>query len=179
MDHVPEGLSRDFAAALTAREHGLRAVSVPEAKCYVPRSASLRQEYRRKVRTMTRGLATLGHKRALLNPFRYGAFAWMLFSHKVCRWLVPWALLPLLAALGALAPTATWAFALLALLGVTVVLAGIAWVWPEGRLTPRLLALPGYVVAGNVAVLHAWLRVVAGRPAPVWEPTRRGPVPSS
>ncbi len=179
MDHVPEGLSRDFAAALTAREHGLRAVSVPEAKCYVPRSASLRQEYRRKVRTMTRGLATLGHKRALLNPFRYGAFAWMLFSHKVCRWLVPWALLSLLAALGALAPTATWAFALLALLGVTVVLAGIAWVWPEGRLTPRLLALPGYVVAGNVAVLHAWLRVVAGRPAPVWEPTRRGPVPSS
>jgi len=128
---------------------------------------------------MTRGLATLRHKRALLNPFRYGAFAWMLFSHKVCRWLVPWALLSLLAALGALAPTATWAFALLALLGVTVVLAGIAWVWPEGRLTPRLLALPGYVVAGNVAVLHAWLRVVAGRPAPVWEPTRRGPVPSS
>src|SRR5213083_3683571 len=178
-DLVPEGLSRDFAAALTAREHGLRAVSVAEAKCYVPRSASLRQEYRRKVRTMTRGLATLGHKRALLNPFRYGAFAWMLFSHKVCRWLVPWALLSLLAALGALTPTATWAFALLALLGVTVVLAGIAWVWPEGRLTPRLLALPGYVVAGNVAVLHAWLRVVAGRSAPVWEPTRRGPVPSS
>jgi len=39
---------------------------------------------------------------------------------------------------------------------------------------PRLLALPAYVAAGNVAVLHAWLRLLAGRPAPVWEPTRRG-----
>src|SRR5207245_7881979 len=89
MGRVPEDLSRDFAAALTAREHGRRAVSVPAALCLVPRGASLRQEYRRKVRTITRGLATLTHKRALLNPLRYGVFAWMLFSHKVCRWLVP------------------------------------------------------------------------------------------
>src|ERR1044071_4053683 len=51
---VPDGLSRDLAAALTARAHGWRAVSVPEAICYVPRGASLRQEYRRKVRTVTR-----------------------------------------------------------------------------------------------------------------------------
>ncbi|PYO43843.1 MAG: glycosyltransferase family 2 protein, partial [Gemmatimonadetes bacterium] len=86
MGRVPEDLSRDFAAALTAREHGRRAVSVPAALCFVPRGASLRQEYRRKVRTITRGLATLTHKRALLNPLRYGVFAWMLFSHKVCRW---------------------------------------------------------------------------------------------
>ena len=27
----------------------------------------------------------------LLDPFRQGVFAWMLFSHKVCRWLLPWA----------------------------------------------------------------------------------------
>jgi len=172
MGLVPDGLSRDFAAALTARQHGLRAVSVAEAKCFVPRSASLRQEYRRKVRTITRGIATLGHKRALLNPLRYGVFAWMLFSHKVCRWLVPWALLALLAALGA-------SLALLSLIAAVGVLTGVAWVWPDGKPMPRLLALPGYVVVGNVAVLHAWLRVVAGRPAPVWEPTRRASVPSS
>jgi len=176
---VPEGLSRDFAAALTAREHGLRAVSVAEAVCYVPRATSLRQEYRRKVRTITRGLATLAHKRALLNPFRYGAFAWMLFSHKVCRWLLPWGLLLFVTALGALALTSGWARVLLAVLAAPGALAGIAWFWPEGAPMPRLLALPAFVAAGNVAVLHAWLRVLAGRSAPVWEPTRRGPLPSS
>ncbi|HEX4627875.1 MAG TPA: glycosyltransferase [Gemmatimonadales bacterium] len=178
MGPVPPALSRDFAAALTAREHGLRAVSVPEAICFVPRGASLRQEYRRKVRTITRGLGTLGWKRALLNPWRYGAFAWMLFSHKVCRWLVPWALLLLLGALGVVALTAGWARAALTLCGVVGALAGIGWLWREGTRMPRLFALPAYVVAGNVAVLHAWLRVLAGARAPVWEPTRRGAVPA-
>jgi len=174
MGHVPEELSRDFAAALTAREHSFRAVSVPAARCLVPRGASLRQEYRRKVRTITRGIATLAHKRALLNPFRYGVFAWMLFSHKVCRWLVPCAAMWFLAALSALALTSWWALGLLVALGVAGALAGIAWAWPEGKSMPRLLGFPAYVVTGNLAVLHAWLRVLAGRPAPVWEPTRRG-----
>src|SRR5947207_8718962 len=97
-DAVPEDLSRDFGAALLARRRGYRAVSVPEALCFVPRSASLRQEYRRKVRTMARGLRTLWALRALLNPLRYGVFAWMLWSHKVCRWLVPGAVLVALGA---------------------------------------------------------------------------------
>jgi len=177
MHDVPEALSRDFASALTARAHGFRAVSVPAALCYVPRGASLQQEYGRKVRTITRGIGTLLYKRALLNPFRTGLFAWMLFSHKVCRWLLPWALVLFGGALGVLALTATWARVLLTAAGATLVLAGVGWVWAgrvgRGRM-PRLIALPAFVVAGNVAVLHAWLRVMAGRLAPVWEPTRRG-----
>jgi len=176
MHPVPEALSRDFSAALTAREHGRRAVSVPAALCFVPRSASLHQEYRRKVRTITRGLATLAHRRALLNPLRYGPFAWMLFSHKVCRWLVPWALVMALGALGALAVTSLLArIALAGAVGLST-LAGIAWLRPAGEPMPRLLALPAYVAAGNLAVLQAWLRFWAGRSAPVWEPTRRGVV---
>ena len=173
---VREDLSRDFAAALTARERGFRAVSVPEAICYVPRGRSLHQEYRRKVRTITRGLATLAERRAVLNPMRYGAFSWMLFSHKVCRWLVPWALVVGLVALGQLSLTFAWARALLAAAGAGSALAGIGWLRSERTSLPRVLALPAYVVAGNVAVLHAWLRLVTGRAAPVWEPTRRDTV---
>jgi len=179
MRPLREDLSRDFGAALTAREHGLRAVSVPQAICYVPRGRSLHHEYRRKVRTITRGLATLAHKRALLNPMRYGAFAWMLFSHKVCRWLLPWGLLIALAALAGVAFTSVWARALWALCGAGGVLAAIGWLWPQGKAPPRLLAVPGYLAAGNVAVLHAWVRVFAGRTAPVWEPTRRDVLPSA
>ncbi|HEY2805710.1 MAG TPA: glycosyltransferase, partial [Gemmatimonadales bacterium] len=47
MSLVPVALSRDFAAALIASEHGFRAVSVNEAVCFVPRSSSLQAEYRR------------------------------------------------------------------------------------------------------------------------------------
>jgi glycosyltransferase involved in cell wall biosynthesis len=175
---VPEAMSRDFAAALTAHRYGFRAVSVRGAVCVVPRGVSPRQEYRRRVRTFTRGLVTLAHERALLNPLRHGAFAWMLFSHKLCRWLVPWAGLALLAALAALSPVAAWARAALLVAGALVALGVLAWCWPRRRPVPRLLALPAAVVAGSVAVLHAWLRVASGRLAPVWEPTRRGPVTS-
>jgi len=179
MHDVPEALSRDFASALTARAHGHRAVSVPAALCYVPRGASLHQEYGRKVRTITRGIGTLLHKRALLNPLRTGLFAWMLFSHKVCRWLLPWGLVLFVVALGALALTAAWARVILAAAVAVLLLAGAGWVWAgRGGRLPRIIALPAFVVAGNVAVLHAWLRVLGGRLAPVWEPTRRGAVPA-
>lgn len=171
---IPEALSRDFAAALIAREHRLRAVSVQRALCIVPRSVSLRQEYRRKVRTITRGLGTLIYKRALLNPMRYGLFAWMLFSHKLCRWLAPWASPLLLVSLAALAPGALWARAALGALAVVGGLAALGCVRPDTKATPRLIALPAYVLGGNVAALHAWLRVLGGGLAPVWEPTRRG-----
>ncbi len=176
-DAVPEDLSRDFGAALLARRRGYRAVSVPEALCFVPRSASLRQEYRRKVRTMARGLRTLWGLRALLNPLRYGVFAWMLWSHKVCRWLVPGAVLVALGALGSLALGTPWARVVLGAASGGVALAGVGWWWParrEGRPVPRCFALPAYAVSANIAALHAWLLALSGVGTAVWEPTRRG-----
>jgi len=174
MQTMPDGLSRDFGSALVAREHGFRAVSVPAAICYVPRSASLRREYRRKVRTMARGLRTLWHKRALLNPRRTGLFAWMLWSHKLCRWLAPWTLVPAAAVLAALAPRHWWAGATLVLGGVVGIVAAIGWLWPEGRRLPRLIAMPAYAVSGNIAALQAWITAIGGQGTAVWEPTRRG-----
>jgi cellulose synthase/poly-beta-1,6-N-acetylglucosamine synthase-like glycosyltransferase len=173
---LPEALSRDFAAALVAREAGYRAVSVPEAVCYVPRAPSLRREYRRKVRTITRGLGTLHYKRHLLNPLRHGVFAWMLFSHKLCRWLVPWALALLAIAVAALALVEPWARVATAAMGLGLALAAAGWLWPAERGMPRWLGIPTYLVAGNVAALHAWIRAFRGELNPIWEPTRREPV---
>jgi cellulose synthase/poly-beta-1,6-N-acetylglucosamine synthase-like glycosyltransferase len=170
---MPDGLSRDFAAPLVARERGYRSVSVEQAVCYVPRTAALRQEYRRKVRTMTRGLATLFYKRRLLNPFRYGLFAWMLWSHKLARWLVPWAAAMCVAGLAILASRAAWARAAFGVGGVAGVLALAAWVWPAGRRMPRVVALPSYVVWGVLAGMAAWIAVLRGVRRPLWEPTRR------
>jgi cellulose synthase/poly-beta-1,6-N-acetylglucosamine synthase-like glycosyltransferase len=171
---LPEALSRDFAAALVARRFGYRAVSVPAAICFVPRGVSLRQEYNRKVRTMTRGLGTLFYMKDLLNPFQHGSFAWMLASHKLCRWLLPWASLAIVLALAFEARRSSAARIMLgaALFGGMAAMVG--WLWPAGKKVPRLVAMPAFAVSGIVAGLNAWYRVFAGRLAPTWEPTRRG-----
>ena len=170
---VPVALSRDFAAALIAREPGFRAISVNEAVCFVPRTSSLRNEYRRKVRTMARGMETLWYKRNLLHPFRDPVLAWMLFSHKICRWLTPW-----LIGLGVAATTIfcldhRWAQLLAAASGTILLLAGLGWVWPPERKMPRILAIPTFAVSGNIAALNAGLRAMRGELNPIWEPTRR------
>jgi cellulose synthase/poly-beta-1,6-N-acetylglucosamine synthase-like glycosyltransferase len=170
---LPDSLSRDFASALIARDHGYRAVSVDDAICYVPRTPSPQREYRRKVRTITRGIETLWHLRRLLNPVRHGTFAWMLWSHKVCRWLVPWAAAAAGLSLVMLAPTQLWAAVLVALVAASAVPAGIGW-WRDGRREmPRWLAVPTFAWSGNIAAMHAGVRAMAGDQNPTWEPTRR------
>jgi hypothetical protein len=118
-------------------------------------------------------MQTLAHKRHLLSPVRYGIFAWMLFSHKVCRWLVPWALLLMGGGIALEAERAGWARWLLGATLAGGVLAVAGWCWPEGRRPPRFLSLPAYLAIGNIAALHATLRAFGGAPSPIWEPTRR------
>lgn len=169
----PVALSRDFASPLIAREAGYRSVSVDAAVCFVPRTRSLRSEYRRKVRTMTRGLETLWFKRHLLNPFRYGRFSIFLAGHKLLRWLLfpslPLGLIGLV--LVTVAAPALWPLA--ALSGAAVSLGLIGWAWPAGRAQPRLLSLMAFVVIAQVAGVVAWVRAARGELDPVWEPTRR------
>ena len=170
---IPVELSRDFSAPLLARRAGYRAVSVPQALCEVPRGTSLRQEYRRKVRTMARGLRTMWWLRDLLDPRRYGGFALMLWSHKLARWLLPWTLVFGAGALAVLATEFLWARAAVAVAAGLAVIAIAGWSRSEGQRLPRPFALVAFLFAGNIAVLHAWLVAFGGSDTAMWEPTRR------
>jgi hypothetical protein len=170
---VRADLSRDFSAALTARTHGFAAVSVNDALCYVPRTTSLRAEYKRKVRTIARGMETLAFNRHLLDPIDYGMFALTLLSHKVARWALPPA--AVIGALGLclLATRYRWADVILIVgLAVTAVATFVSY-YPWKRPLPRVLTLVAFGLAGNVAVVHALLRVIGGHDDHLWEPTRR------
>jgi cellulose synthase/poly-beta-1,6-N-acetylglucosamine synthase-like glycosyltransferase len=170
---VRRDLSRDFSAALTARRHGFRAVSVREAICFVPRTGSLRVEYRRKVRTISRGMETLSFNRDLLDFTTYGSFAWKLLSHKLCRWLIPLAAVVALVGLALLANVHAAAGVILGVGAFVLVAAIVFSYWPdERRLSSAAAAIAG-VLTGNLAVLHAAWRFFHGHDDHVWEPTRR------
>jgi cellulose synthase/poly-beta-1,6-N-acetylglucosamine synthase-like glycosyltransferase len=170
---LPGRLSRDFSSALWAKLNGARAVSVPDAICFVPRAANVKVEFRRKIRTMSRGIQTLLYHGRLLNPLSYGLFAWFLWSHKLIRWLTPFAL-----ALGAVATIAMatqywWAALGSAGLAVGLILAATGWYWASPRPAPRLASMAAYFVSGTIAGIIAWRRALFGEGAPVWEPTPR------
>lgn len=168
-----DDLSRDFSSALTARLHGFRSVSARDAVCFIPRTASLKAEYRRKVRTISRGMDTLYNRRVLLDPTRYGLFAWKLLSHKVSRWLLPITVVGGIVGLALLAPSNLWARITFFACALLVILALVGALWPSGRPMPRTISLVAFGVAANLAVLTALWRVVVGHQDHVWEPTRR------
>jgi cellulose synthase/poly-beta-1,6-N-acetylglucosamine synthase-like glycosyltransferase len=170
---IPEELSRDFCAALTARLHGFRSVSVDSAICFVPSTSSLQREYRRKVRTISRGMDTLYYRRELLDPAQHGAFAWKLISHKLCRWALPVSVIPAIAGLAILSRIHAWATIVLIAGGVIALLALAGATWPNNRPMPRAISLAAFGVAANLAVVNALWRVIHGHEDHVWEPTRR------
>jgi cellulose synthase/poly-beta-1,6-N-acetylglucosamine synthase-like glycosyltransferase len=170
---LPEHLSRDFAAASVARAHGYRAVSVDEATCLVPRTPTLKAELRRKSRTMGRGLGTLLYLRAMMNPFRYGSYAFMMASHKLARWLlfpalIGWLIGPLL-----LVQSAPYTLVLTLGMIVGLALARLTLTWPDNKRLPKLVAFPGYIFVSIVAGWMAWLHLFKGEKLATWEPTQR------
>ncbi len=175
----PEELSRDFASPLRARQLGYRTVSVDAALCIVPRARSLQAEYKRKIRTMLRGLNTLWFLRSLLDPFRYGRFAWMLASHKLARWLgfltLPLAPLGLLL----LAPSHRWAAVAAAVALAGAATGALVLARPDSDSLPGLLKRAGFAFASALAGFIAWMKFFSGTNAATWEPTRRPDAASS
>ncbi len=79
----------DFVNPLQIVAGGHRCVYEPGARSFERAGDDFQKEFRRKVRIVNRGWrATLGFAR-LLNPARYGLFAFELFSHKLLRWVLP------------------------------------------------------------------------------------------
>ncbi len=173
IDLFPGALSRDFASAMISMEHGLRAVSVDDAVCLVPRTSEIKAEFRRKVRTMARGLDTLWYKRHLMNPFRYGGFALKLISHKLCRWLVFLTAPGVLIGLAMFAPRSHLARMLLLLAGVATIVGAMAMHQADKRALPKPIAICAFLFAANLAGLLAWSKALRGERNPIWEPTRR------
>jgi hypothetical protein len=123
------------------------------------------------VRTVVRGVSGLLKHLELLNPFTHGLFAWQLFSHKLCRWLVPFAMITALV-LNLLLAAESGVYRALAVLHVGgYLLAMLALKWPVSPLRP--LRPIGYLVLANASILTAWACLVRGQNYVLWTPSER------
>jgi cellulose synthase/poly-beta-1,6-N-acetylglucosamine synthase-like glycosyltransferase len=177
---VPTGVTDDFATSTSVILQGYRLVFAPDAIAYEPAAEKSGVEFGRKTRVITRGLRGVLVRRALLNPFQYGFYAFQLFSHKVMRRLVVFPLLllllvsPLLWSRGLLYKLATIGQVLFYGCGL------IGWLFGGtrvGRL--KVFSIPFFFCMVNAASLIAALNILRGRRIDLWEPQREGAHPST
>jgi cellulose synthase/poly-beta-1,6-N-acetylglucosamine synthase-like glycosyltransferase len=167
------GLAPDFLSVLHTVERGYRAIAEPAATGTMTELSDPQAEYNRKVRTILRGITTLAHYAHLLNPLRYGWFAFELFSHKLVRWLVPLFLALLLVSNALLAGRSPFYLGAFATQALFYALAAFAF-WGSqtvGRWLPAKVSL--YFTAANVATASAWVKFLGGARQEVWSPSRR------
>jgi Glycosyl transferase family 2 len=158
----------DFSTALNAVRLGLRAVLDADTAAYYRSLADDRREGGRKVRTVVRGLAVLARNAGMLNPFRYGVFAWQLASHKLCRWLVPIAMVAA-AVSNVLLLQRSAVYAAAFALQVAFYAAAAVGVWTNAR----ALRIPSFLLLSHAAILVAWWRFACGERITYWTPSRR------
>ena len=158
----------DFSTLLNAVELGYRGVLDPESRGYYRTIDDPAREFQRKVRTVVRGIAVLAANVRMLNPLRYGMFAWQLASHKLCRWLVPFAMILAFVSNAALVPSSS-------LYQVLFVSQLAFYAAAIGGLRTRIgfFRIASFLMMANLAVLTAWCRYARGERIVAWSPSER------
>lgn len=163
----------DFAISTAVVEQGWRLVFEREALAYELAIPKAGKEFQRKVRLMTRGWRSVAMRRRLLNPFRYGFYSVVLFSHKVLRRLLSLFLLVLFSCSLMLAPRGS---VYLVAAGGQIFFYGLAALGFAARRAPlgqsKTLFIPFYFCLANTAALIALFRFLRGERIEFWQPQR-------
>jgi cellulose synthase/poly-beta-1,6-N-acetylglucosamine synthase-like glycosyltransferase len=164
----------DFVQPLAVREQGYRVVYEPSALLYEDALSDAGDEFRMRVRVSLRAFHALKDKAALLNPFRFGLFAWQLWSHKVFRYLaflfMAGALLSNMALMFSPEYSPWWS---LMLVGQTIFYTTASYghtMSGHGQQPPRLVGMVYYLCVLNLASARAFWQFLRGRKQVTWNP---------
>jgi len=162
----------DFNTALNSAKRGLVAITCPDVVGIYKDVKDPGLEYRRKMRTVIRGITAVARHPEVLNPFRLGMFAFQVWSHKIMRWGVPWfmavffALTLMLQGQGDI-----YQYALIAQLAFYAVAAS-GWLSTTLR-NNTIVKIIYFFVQTNLALAHATVMFMLGKRMTVWTPSKR------
>jgi cellulose synthase/poly-beta-1,6-N-acetylglucosamine synthase-like glycosyltransferase len=164
-------LASDFMGALRTARRGYRAIADPAALGRFVALTSTQAEMRRKIRTFLRGITVLVANLDLLNPVRYGRFAFQLASHKLLRFLAPFLLLATLISSGLLSRDALYGLIFSAQAAFYLLAVGGGIVKPLQQ--SRVVRTAYFFTMVQWAMLAAWGRYALGHQQVTWEPSSR------
>lgn len=162
----------DFNTALNSAKHGMTAVICPEVIGTYKDVEDASLEYRRKTRTVIRGITAIVRHPEVLNPLSMGFFAFQVWGHKIMRWAVPWFMMVFLAlTLFLQGQGLVFTLALLAQC-VFYGLAVIGWL-SEIMRKNILIRIIFFFVQTNLALAQAMVSFILGKRITVWAPSKR------
>lgn len=165
----------DFVQSLRIVEQGYTVVYEPGAYATEDPSASLADEWERKIRICAGGWQAMGRLRGLLNPLRQPLVSFLYVSHRVLRWsLAPVALALLLPVSVVLAASSSgWVAGFYGVLvGAQVLFYLAAWRGWRGA-TGKLAVVPLYFTMMNVAVFAGFRRYYKKAQPAAWAKAAR------
>lgn len=162
----------DFLNPLQIVTRGYAGVFDPAAVCYEEAAEDFGQEYRRKVRIVSRSLNALRRVPEVLNPLLNARHWFLLVSHKLLRWFAPFFMVFCFAASLALWRFPLYKFAAI-LQAVFYVVALIGWKWRPRNKLGRVLSLAFYFCMVNLASLVGCVKCFRGDLSGKWTPPRQ------
>ncbi len=174
-ESVPaDTIIEDFYLTLRIAQKGYRVAYAPDAFAEESASASAGEEIKRKIRISAGGFQAMARLRSLLNPIRYGMLAFQYVSHRVLRWTLAPAALPLLFFTNAAAaPGSGYYTALLVLQTAFYLVAFLGYLTREKPMPVKGVQVPFYFVLMNVSVYLGLVKYLRNQQSAIWEKAQR------
>lgn len=176
---LPPGVTDDLYVCLSVVQQRYRFLFESEAKAYIePPSKSTRHEIERRRRIVSNSLTGLSLMRELLNPFKYGSFAVILFINKVLRRLIPFCLLLVLFSSVFLSFHSTmievFLFLQIAFYSLAASYKLLFRQFSGLKVVKKMAALAYYFCVGNCGTLLGVVCFLKGKNITKWEPVPDG-----
>lgn len=165
----------DFYMSLRITARGYKFAYEPEAYATETASASVEEEWKRKVRICAGGFQAMGKLSYLLNPFRFGILTFQYISHRVLRWTLAPLFLPFILLSNLWLAAQGFVFYQLALL-LQILFYGMAFVgflFRDRKISIKGFFVPYYFAVMNLAVYAGLSRFLRGKQSVVWERAKR------
>lgn len=162
----------DFVLPLKIIEQGYRVVYDPSALLNEHALNKSADEYKMRVRVSLRALNAIKDMKHLLNPAKYGLFAWQLFSHKVLRYSVFILLIAMYISNLMLISKGSFYSAILIFQNMFYASALAGFYLEKKEINLKIFYIPFYFCLINLASAHAFWKLLNNERQVTWVPRR-------
>ncbi len=170
---MKDSLPSDFYSATECVRQGLSSILANDIVGTYKAVTDPNREFDRKVRTVLRGMSAVLAQPEVFDVQKYGFFTLQVISHKIYRWIVPYAFILLfLSSMVLKSVSSFWSIVFWGQV-LIIILATLGYSNPEAKKN-LLVKIPLFLVLSNVAIFLASVRLCKGEIVVVWNPSEKG-----